>query len=147
MNLEHEIVKESISVAFVWAPFVNNVTQYLSKRTNFFDYSRALIFVSATLWDTLHTHDIEKYKRDLNDLEIFYSSNLPTDTLFTWILPLPVQDAKLKTVEKKKYMNSESVKQFKDAFLTSTLSNSIILNGGLLIDSTAALTGLACFLC
>jgi hypothetical protein len=109
-----------LSVDFVWAPMVANVTSTM--RTNFkTGGGYSLIATGATLWDTLYVRSLGDYSRDLGALaaELASTASARNGTKLVWMQSTTVATDRLTTDDKRNYMHEEAVQAHRAAFLAS----------------------------
>lgn len=115
-DLSNHNEKLGIDVDFLWTPFLRNVTTSLKQNCN---NDRANFYVvSATLWDALHFHNLEEYKKQLGDFinEVEICNAAKTNKAkgkVIWLSPPPVIDSRLNTPEKLMFMTESKVDEFR----------------------------------
>ena len=103
-----------MTVSFIWAPVVRNVTTVIT--TTLKDKSYNYIISGAAAWDALYERNLNTYRNDLDSLS---TMNKDEKILQTWIQPTTIIDGRLQTIEKQQYMTEAIIKTYRDAFIQS----------------------------
>lgn len=121
-----------VNVNFVWAPFLNNVTDTLkSKSIEQYD----MIVVGAACWDALVERNLPDYNNILTTNLNSVMENLNKSmTTSIWIQPTTIMDNRLMTTEKRNYMSEDIVQKYRTSFLLSNVAKLF----SIVIDTTTA---------
>ena len=121
-----------VNVNFVWAPFLNNVTDTLkSKSIEQYD----MIVVGAACWDALVERNLPDYNNILTTNLNSVMENLNKSMTTTiWIQPTTIMDNRLMTTEKRNYMSEDIVQKYRTSFLLSNVAKLF----SIVIDTTTA---------
>jgi N-acetylneuraminate 9-O-acetyltransferase len=102
------------SVSFIWAPMVENATDYL-RSAKLSNKRVDLLVIGATIHDALYEHDINVYVKSVHAMRPHLPSN--NQTVKIWLQPTKIVDGRLTSFEKQYYMNEEVVARYRDAFV------------------------------
>jgi len=124
-----------LSVDFVWAPMVKNLTSTMHKVFSPSVRHYSFVASGAALWDALSVRSVDSYSKDLELLgKELTSSNKNHTTKMVWLQPPTVVTDKLPTDEKRTYMSEKIIKQYRSAFSASPTRSSF----DTVIDTTQA---------
>ncbi len=99
-----------IKVSFRWGAFIQNVTAILSN----LDEKPDIIVSGSALWDALHIHDLNNYRKGVEDVENVFHNKLSGNSTFKiWMLPTIITDGRLSTEEKRIFMNEKIVQEYR----------------------------------
>lgn len=137
-NLENKFpssVVANTSVAFLWAPFVNNVTTVLQGTSRGMEGGAFdLIVIGAACWDALYVRDLSAYSNALAAM----ANALPAKkTVVVWLQPTTIIDGRLGTAEKQQHMTEAIVATYRNAFLQSAAAVRVAELGAV-VDTTSA---------
>ena len=123
-NMGFVHTKGNVTVDFVWAPFVRNITVSLQEPGN----SNGDFYVlGASLWDALHVRDLHSYLADLEALaRVLEETGGALRKKTVWLPSLPVLDDKLTTGDKQKYMQEATAETYRQAFRTSSMREAVL---------------------
>ena len=122
INLDYVSKKDNVSVHFIWAPFLTNVTTIL--KSNYLAVANHdFVVTGVATWDALHSRDLSYFKRSLSSVSDELKK-LPGYK--SWILPTVVVDTLLPTDEKRQFMTQKIVSSYIDAVVNhGTLSSNV----------------------
>lgn len=119
VDLKYTSPLQNTTVKFTWAPFIINITQVISTVS-----SNDLIVLGDGTWDALHSHSIEKFKKDVTDLgNTIQNLAIKDKTIF--ILPLRIVDSQLNTDDKKKYMTEDIMQVHRNVISQSPINTAV----------------------
>lgn len=121
-----------VNVNFIWAPFLNNVTDTLKSKSN---EQYDMIVVGAACWDALVERNLPDYDNILTTNLNSVMENLNKSmTTSIWIQPTTIMDNRLMTTEKRKYMSEDIVQKYRTSFISSNVAKLFTI----VIDTTTA---------
>jgi len=121
-----------VNVNFIWAPFLNNVTDTLKSKSN---EQYDMIVVGAACWDALVERNLPDYNNILTTNLNSVMENLNKSMTTTiWIQPTTIIDNRLMTTEKRNYMSEDIVQKYRTSFLSSNVAKLFTI----VIDTTTA---------
>lgn len=106
---------QDASIEFVWTPQASDIADYLEKKYDDNEKHYDLVVFGATLWDALHTKDVNKYSKNIQRITNAIPSN---NTIKVWLQPTKVIDALLSSSDKQNFMNQKQVDGYVAAFLS-----------------------------
>jgi hypothetical protein len=99
-----------VKVTFKWGAFIQNVTSILSS----LDETPDVIVAGSALWDALHIHDLNDYRKGVQEVDKMFRNKLSGNSTFkVWMLPTVITDGRLSTEEKRIFMNEKIVQDYR----------------------------------
>jgi hypothetical protein len=121
-----------VNVNFIWAPFLNNLTDILKSKSN---EQYDMMVVGAACWDALVERNLPNYNNILTTNLNSVMENLNKSmTTSIWIQPTTIMDNRLMTTEKRMYMSEDIIQKYRTSFITSNVAKLFTI----VIDTTTA---------
>lgn len=113
LSVEH--VRENTTISFKWAPYANNITNYLLANGDGV-LSHDILLLGIGPWDALREQNIHAFTFKLKQLSIALAKY---QGFSIWMLPTPIIDELLPTQEKQLYMSQEQMLKYRQAIEVS----------------------------
>ena len=111
----------NITVSFKWAPFLANLTRCISDNVDGV-HNHDLVLLGVAPWDALYERNINIFRMNLNRL----APELATLKGYSvWLLPTPIIDDLLPSVEKQRFMSQAVISDYKSSIIASEVSRKV----------------------
>lgn len=135
----------NMSLSFVWAPLIDNVTAVLTQTYRAPGPKPSMIVCGAAYWDALYVRDVQSYAAKFGAMVgtvAPMASAAAKSTVNVWLLPTTVLDDHLPTADKQQFMTEAVVGQYREAVRSAVAASRTSSAGGALfqtvVDPTAA---------
>ena len=112
----------TVNINFIWAPYLNNVTETIKSKSNEQQHYD-LIVAGAACWDALVERNLPDYNNILTtNLKLVMENLNKSNTTSIWIQPTTIMDNRLMTTEKRQYMSEDIVQKYRNSFTSSNVA-------------------------